>query len=63
MKKSASSKYRVTPVNLRNGSKAPYFILETNGKKDEVYKLAGQEFSSRSSLSRSETWGIETEKI
>jgi hypothetical protein len=63
MKAGTLGKYRVTPVNLRNGSKAPYFILETNGKKDEVSKLAGQEFSSRSSLSRSETWGLETEKI
>lgn len=59
------TRHRVTPVNLRSGAKAPYFILETSNstKKDEIKKLANEEFKQRSSLSRSETWQVETEKM
>lgn len=65
MKPSTATKHRVTPVNLRSGAKAPYFIVETEpkAKKDEVSKLASEEFKNRSSLSRSETWNLEVEKM
>jgi hypothetical protein len=65
MKPSTATKHRVTPVNLRSGAKAPYFIVETEAKakRDEISKLASEEFKNRSSLSRSETWSFETEKI
>ena len=63
MKASGVSKHRVVPVNLRSGAKAPYFVIETNGKKDEVRKMASEEFKERSSLFRSETWDVQTEKI
>lgn len=63
MKVSTATKHRVTPVNLRSGAKAPYFIIETSGKNDEVKKVAKEEFATRSSLSRSETWNVEVEKM
>lgn len=63
MKASGASKHRVVPVNLRSGAKAPYFVIETSGKKDEVRKMALEEFKQRSTLSRSETWNVEVEKI
>lgn len=63
MKKLAVSKYKVTPVNLRNKSKAPSFIIETSAKNEDVRKLADAEFSSRSSLAKYETWSVDVDKL
>lgn len=63
MKKSAVSKYKVTPVNLRSGATAPSFIIETSGKGEEVSKLANAEFTQRSALSRYETWSTNVDKL
>lgn len=65
MKKSTVTRHRVTPFNIRNGNKAPYFMLETpNGmKKDEVEKIASQEFKDRSSLSRFNNWDLDVERL
>ena len=65
MKPSGVSKVRVTPTNVRNGAKAPYFVLDVNGtsKKDEVLKIANEEFKNRSSLSKFDNWDLEVEKV
>lgn len=67
MKPSTATKYRVTPFNIRNGQKAPYFIVEPNSsiknERDEATKLAHSEFKQRSSLSKYSNWDLDVEKI
>lgn len=65
MKPSTATKYRVTPFNIKNGNKAPYFIVEpsNSAKKEEVSKLANSEFKQKSSLSKYPNWNLEIEKI
>jgi hypothetical protein len=65
MKPSTSNKYRVTPFNIKNGNKAPYFVVESNNssQKDEANKLAHSEFKLRSSLSKYSNWDLDVEKI
>ncbi len=65
MKPSTATKYRVTPFNIQNGNKAPYFIVEpsSSAKKEEVAKLAASEFKQRSSLSKYRNWDLDIEKI
>jgi hypothetical protein len=65
MKPSTATKYRVSPFNIKNGNKAPYFIVEPSAaaKRDEVAKLAASEFKQRSSLSKYPNWDLEVEKI
>jgi hypothetical protein len=65
MKKSTATKYRVTPFNIKNGNRAPYFIVEpsASSKKEEINKLANSEFKQKSSLSKYSNWDLEIEKI
>ncbi len=65
MKPNKSTRYRVTPFNIKNGNKAPYFIVEpsASAKKEEVSKLANSEFKQKSSLSKYPNWSLEIEKI
>lgn len=67
MKQSKATKFKVTPFNIKNGNKAPYFIIEPNvsGKnvKDEASKIANSEFKQRSSLSKYPNWNLDVEKI
>ncbi len=65
MKKSTVTKHKVTPFNIRNGNKAPYFMIESsNGmRKDEIEKAAHQEFKNKSSLSRFDNWNIDIERV
>lgn len=65
MKPSTATKYRVTPFNIKNGNKAPYFIVEpsASAKRDEVSKLANVEFKQKSSLSKYSNWNLDVEKI
>ncbi len=62
MKKSTVTKHKITPFNIRNGNKAPYFMLESSNsmKKDEI--AAHQEFKNKSSLSRFDNWNIDIER-
>lgn len=65
MKPSKQTKYRVTPFNIKNGNKAPYFTVEpsSSAKKEEIAKLANAEFKQRSSLSKYSNWNLDIEKI
>lgn len=65
MKPSTATKYKVTPFNIRNGNKAPYFIVEPSAaaKKEEVVKLATSEFKQKSTLVKYQNWDLEVEKI
>lgn len=65
MKPSTATKYRVSPFNIKNGNKAPYFIVEPSAaaKKEEVAKLADSEFKQKSALSKYSNWDLEIEKI
>lgn len=65
MKPSTATKYRVTPFNIKNGNKSPYFIVEPSpsAKKDEVSKVAFSEFREKSSLSKYFNWDLDIEKI
>lgn len=65
MKPSTITKFRVTPFNIKNGNKAPYFIVEPSSaaKKEEVAKMAASEFKQRSSLAKYPNWDLEVEKI
>jgi hypothetical protein len=65
MKPSTATKFRVRPFNIKNGNQAPYFIVEpsSSAKKEEVSKLAFEEFRKRSSLSKYQNWDLEVEKI
>lgn len=65
MKTRSTSKFKVTPVNIRNGNTAPYFILipESNMRKDEVEVLATKTFRSNSGLGKYENWQVSVEKI
>lgn len=65
MKPSTATKYRVSPFNIQNGNKAPYFIVEPSAaaKKEEVAKLAASEFKQRSSLSKYHNWNLEIDRI
>ena len=65
MKPSTATKYRVSPFNIQNGNKAPYFIVEPSAaaKKEEVAKLAASEFKQRSSLSKYPNWNLEIDRI
>lgn len=65
MKAKKSTKFRVRPINVRNGHKAPYFIIEPDGraKKEEIEKLAEEQFNRQSALSKYNNWQLEIEKI
>jgi hypothetical protein len=65
MKKSPIAKHKVTPFNIRNGAKAPSFIVEVDNKakREDIAKAAEAEFSSRSALAKYQDWNIETEKV
>lgn len=66
MKASKQTKYRVTPFNIKNSNKAPYFTVEpsgSNANKEEVAKLANTQFKQRSSLSKYPNWSLDIEKI
>lgn len=58
-------KHRVDVINIRNGNKAPYFVIESSPsqKKDEVEKIAQEEFKNRSSLAKFSNWKLELEKL
>lgn len=57
-------KFKVTPVNIRNGSKAPYFVisLSANGNKNQKSEAENQA-KSMSRLSSFDNWSFEVEKI
>lgn len=65
MKPSTTPKYKVTPFNIKNGQRAPYFIVEpsSTAKKEEVTKIAFDEFKNRSTLSKYSNWDLDIEKI
>jgi ribosomal protein S6 len=65
MKASVVGRYKVTPYNIKNGQKAPYFTVDLNSsaKKEDVAKAAQEEFKQRSSLSKYSNWSLETEKV
>lgn len=54
-------KYKVTPVNIRNGSKAPYYVISisSNQKKEEAINQA----KSLSRLSSFDNWSFEIERV
>lgn len=56
------SQFRVTPTNIRNGNKAPYFVINA-ANKHEAETQAAIEFKEKSSLSRFPNWNIDIEKI
>lgn len=65
MKPSIATKFKVTPFNIQNGNKAPFFIVEptSSAKRDEVVKQATVEFKQKSALSKYKNWDLEVEKI
>jgi len=64
MKPSGITKHRVTPFNIKNGNTAPYFLIEAGqAKKDELVKLASEEFKQRSALAKYSNWNLEIEKV
>lgn len=65
MKPSGITKHRVTPFNIKNGNVAPYFIIEAgqSAKKEEVLKVASDEFKDRSSLAKYSNWNLDIEKV
>lgn len=58
-------KYRVDVINIRNGNKAPYFVVEgtPSQKRDEIEKMAQEEFKNKSSLAKFSNWRVELEKL
>lgn len=60
-----AAKFRVRPINIRNGNTAPYFIIEPEpkAKRDEIEKLAQETFASRSTLARYSNWQPSIDKI
>lgn len=65
MKARSTAKFRVTPMNIRNGATAPYFIVEPEKKmkKDEVAEVASEQFKQRSALSKYSNWHLNIDKI
>lgn len=65
MNPSGITKHRVVPFNIRNGNKSPYFIIEAgqSAKKEEVTKVASEEFKQRSALAKYSNWNLEIEKV
>lgn len=57
-------KFRVTPTNIRNGAKAPYFVisLQANGNKNQKAD-AEKQARLASRLSDFNNWSFEVEKI
>lgn len=64
MRQRRQSKFRVRPINIRNGNTAPYFIMEPEpkAKREAVEALAQQEFRA-SGLSRYDNWQLSIERI
>ncbi len=56
------AKFKVTPYNIKNGNKAPYFVIDA-ANKDEGEKAAAQCFRTSSSLSRFSNWDFEVDKL
>lgn len=56
------AKFKVTPYNIKNGNKAPYYVVDAQNKEDGE-KAARQCFKENSSLSRFDNWDIEVDKI
>lgn len=57
-------KFRVTPMNIRNGSKAPYFVISIKSDRNQnMKKLAEKEARLSSRLSSFDNYSFEVEKI
>lgn len=65
MKTKRATKFRVRPFNIKNGNTAPYFLVEPDGraKKDEVEKLASEQFKQQSALAKYPNWDLSIEKV
>jgi len=58
-------KFRVTPVNIRNGAEAPYYVVsvQKSMKIQEQKDNAVKQARSLSRLSEFDSWSFEVEKI
>lgn len=57
-------KFKVTPVNLVTGSKAPSFVFEYQKNNNvDLKRIAKEDAESSSRLSSYETWDFQVEKI
>lgn len=57
--------FRVTPTNIRNGAKAPYYIvsLQARDKNKNMKTEAEKQARTMSRLSAFDNWSFEVEKI
>lgn len=64
MKASKTAKYKVVPMNIKNGNTAPYFIIEpeAKAKRDAIEKTALETFK-KTGLGKFSNWSVNVEKI
>jgi|TARA_R110000782_G_scaffold267185_4_gene362378 hypothetical protein len=54
-------KIKVTPVNIRNGNKAPYYVISVNGTQErDMEKMAIEQAKSMSRLGTLDNWDFRT---
>jgi hypothetical protein len=64
MNKNRNSLFKVTPINIVTGTKAPYYVMEYSANANiNLKKEAEKEARSLSRLSSFKNWNFEVEKI